>query len=152
VGNCYLRGLGLFLLMNLIYIGVAAVFLSPALIALAITRKSEVAAIAALICAAPAIVLSMYAAFRMYLAPVFLLDYDLGIVECLRASDRFMVGNKLTVFLIAIVVGLGSMVFMLVTCCLGILAVIPYSMAVVMPTIYVLATGQTVHGLPALKK
>jgi hypothetical protein len=147
-----MRGVGLVLLTNLIYLGLAAVCLSPALITLLVTGEPEIAGVAALICAIPAIIVSMYATFRMYLGPTFLIDYDLGVLESLRQSDRFMRGNKLTVFLIAIVVGFCSLMFMLVTCCIGILAVIPYTMAVVMPTIYLLATGQAISGASSAKK
>ena len=125
VGNCYLRGLGLYLLMNLIYIGLAAVCLLPALITLGITREPTVAIIVALICAIPATVLSAYATFRMYLAPTFLIDYDLGILDSLRQSDHFMTGNKLTAFVIAIVVGLGSVLFIMVNWCVGVVVVSP---------------------------
>ena len=75
----------------------------------------------------------------------FLIDRDLGVIDSLKASDQFMVGNKLITFLVLFIVGILGTLVILCTCCVGVVVVSPYTMGIVAPTIYLLATGQRVY-------
>ena len=69
-----------------------------------------------------------------------ILDRNAGITESLRVSKEITSGNKLMIFAIGLVAGLAGGVLVLLTCCIGILAVAPY-MALLGAVMYLAMTG-----------
>lgn len=82
---------------------------------------------------------------KFVLAPTFILDRRMPLFEAMSVSDRFMSGNKLHTFLIFLVVGVLSGLFVVVTCLIGSLFVVPYY-AILIPAMYMAATGQFLRG------
>ena len=82
---------------------------------------------------------------RWSLSYFFLVDRGDGVLDSLRESARFMQGNKLTTFLLMIVVGFLGLVFTLVTCCCGQVLYLPF-LTLLIGMIYLTATGQFQEG------
>ncbi len=74
-------------------------------------------------------------------AQLLIVDRNLGVIEAMSASRDIMVGNKLTVFAIFLVAGMVGSLFAVVTCFLGMLAVVPY-MWLLGIVVYLGVTGQ----------
>ncbi|HRX83044.1 MAG: hypothetical protein H6821_01505 [Planctomycetaceae bacterium] len=144
VGPYYLRGLGLFLLMTVIYYGVMLVCMIPAFGTI-LTERPEIIIPAFVVFGLLGFTCGMYAILRMVLAGAFLVDRNTGIRESLRLSDQYMAGNKLATFLLSFVTGIVGMLVVLVTCCIGSVVVAPFMLGVLFPTIYLLATGQPTY-------
>ena len=85
----------------------------------------------------PGIIFSLMFSQFYYL----IVDRRMGVMESLETSKQIMVGNKMTLFAIHLVAGLGGMVVILLTCCIGIFAVAPY-LALMSVVIYLVVTGQ----------
>ncbi|MEQ8786289.1 MAG: hypothetical protein RIC55_08315 [Pirellulaceae bacterium] len=79
------------------------------------------------------------------LTPALIVDRRLPLFVAMETSGRFMKGNKGTAFLIFLVVGILGGLFVIITCAIGSLFVIPYY-AVLIVTMYLTATGQFSHG------
>ncbi len=90
------------------------------------------------------------ASLYIMLALYFLVDQDQGVVESLRSSLIFMRGNKRAAFLMHLAVGFGCMAFVLVTCFLGSVFVLPFAL-LVLAVFYVAATGQLPLSSSSLK-
>lgn len=71
----------------------------------------------------------------------FVADRQLGAVDAMRASMQFTRGNKLTLFAMNLVVGIGGSILGCATCGLGFLVLYPY-MAILMAVTYLTMTGQ----------
>ena len=94
------------------------------------------AIVLALLAAIPVILVSLMFSQYYYL----ILDRDAGITESLSMSKDIMVGNKLTLFLINLLLGLIILASML-PCFLGLIAAIPFA-ALIKPIVYLAVTGQ----------
>ncbi|MCL4207575.1 MAG: hypothetical protein KJ000_34250 [Pirellulaceae bacterium] len=79
----------------------------------------------------------------LLLTTYFIVDRNLDVIQSVSASMQYMRGNKLTVFLLHIVVGLCAVGVVLLTCGMGALLVMPYFM-VLTAMIYLMATGQSI--------
>jgi phage FluMu protein Com len=144
-GKAYLlRGLGLFLIVTLISYGAFLLCLAPAFVTLAF-GEDVVTFAAFVICVLVGVGLASYIMLRLLLATTFLVDRNEGVIASLRLSGQFMTGNKLTTFLLLIVTGLLSTIFMLVTCFVGSIVVAPIFFGILVPTIYLTATGQPIY-------
>jgi hypothetical protein len=95
----------------------------------------------------PAIVFGVIYFYGILIANFFIIDQGNGVLESVRNSIRHMHGNKLTAFLIALVVGGLTALILLLTCGLGLVFVSPYY-ALLMAVIYLSATGQWRAELP----
>lgn len=155
VGPVFLRSLGAMLLMNLIIWIPAIIGLTPAggilITSLPIRTEEEVlpvliAAVVGILVASPVMI---YFAMKFFLTLPFIIDRNLGVTEGLKQSSAFMAGNKGTMFLAALVVGLGCGFAMLCTCFLGAL-IVPAFYAVFISVAYLLITGQIAPRLTEL--
>jgi phage FluMu protein Com len=79
------------------------------------------------------------------LTPMLVLDRRMPMFEAMKASAGYMAGNKGMAFLILLVVGLLGFFFVLVTCLIGTLFIVPYY-AILMAAMYLSATGQLSRG------
>ena len=79
------------------------------------------------------------------------IDRKMGIMESLEVSRQIMVGNKLTLFAVYLLAGLGGAAIIVLTCCIGIFLVGPY-LALLSVVVYLVATGQATarqaYGIP----
>lgn len=144
-GPYFLRGLGLMILFGLAAAMLLAVCMIPAGIALAIDQTAAV--VAAIVGAPIFLIVGLWLWLRFgILSFYFVIDRDMGIMDALASSSRFMEGNKLTTALILLVVSLLGGVFICVTCTFGQILYIPY-FALLLAAIYLTATGQPwMHG------
>ncbi|HND56732.1 MAG TPA: hypothetical protein PLV92_30145, partial [Pirellulaceae bacterium] len=140
VGPKYLRGLAVGLLVQLITAVIIGVTLIPFFYMLATDAPRDSAVIAAVggfIVALPPLI---YFTFRFYLSFALIVDRDLPAIEAMRESSRFMTGNKGSLFLATIVVGLATMLGVL-ACCVGLFYGAAFG--VLMPGVaYLMITGQ----------
>jgi len=90
-----------------------------------------------LVCLVPTTVVSLMFSQFYYL----IIDQNLGIMESLSLSKQVMAGNKLTVFLLNFLVGICGMLLAVVTCLVGLFAVVPF-VALLKVIIYLAVTGQ----------
>jgi len=90
---------------------------------------------------------AIYLTIRWSLAMQFLVDTDLGAMDCLRASWRATDGKVLDLFVKNLVFGLVAMVGIIATCYLGMFVLIPMQM-VLGGLLYVKLTGRDKSGLP----
>ena len=95
-----------------------------------------------LLCIVPGYILGIGLAFAQFYA----IDTQLGAVDCLKASWRAMDGNKLQVFGLGIVLGLGGLVLVLFTCGLGAMVVLPV-VSLTMAIVYTRISGRTQDGM-----
>jgi hypothetical protein len=70
-----------------------------------------------------------------------IIDREMPVIESFKLSKDLMNGNKLTLFLIWLVAGLGGSLISVITCGLGYFAVVPF-LALMAPVIYLAITGQ----------
>lgn len=133
-GGPYLwRGIGLTLLVGLIEIGVSVACILPAMVI-----REPVAEIACQIIANVAnYIIGLFLVLSVYL----IVDRDVGVFQSIAQSARCMTGNKLTLFLAHLIVGIGCLASIVLTCSLSIIFVVPYCM-LFSAMVYVLATGQ----------
>jgi hypothetical protein len=76
-----------------------------------------------------------------YLTIPYLVDRDLPLLQAMKESSRFMRGNRLIVFAGGAILGLASMLFLIITICIGFVFVIPLVM-LFSAVVFLLATGQ----------
>jgi hypothetical protein len=144
VGPYYLRALGMTFLSGFLFVCIALVLVGiPAAIAIPF-REPAAIVIAAAAGAVVAIPLILYLFLSFYLAPYFIFDRNAGVIDSLKLSYQYMSGNRLTMFLTGLVVGLLGFAVMIFTCCLGSLAVVPFS-ALVASVAYLKITGQQLY-------
>lgn len=144
VGPYYLRGLGLTFLTILMIFGILLVLcLIPALIAVPFGEPAAIV-IAAVIGALVAMPFVIYVALSVYLATYFVLDRNVGVVDALKMSNQFMAGNRMTMFVTGMVVGVVGGLAILVTCCFGSLAVVPFG-GLLAAVAYLRITGQAIY-------
>jgi len=74
-------------------------------------------------------------------AHLLIIDRNVGVMESLSLSSEVMSGNKVTVFLVWLVAIIVGILFVLVTCGLGLLAFAPYLMILIV-VLYLMVTGQ----------
>ena len=94
------------------------------------------AVVLALLSLIPVIIVSLMFSQYYYL----ILDRDAGITESLSMSKDIMVGNKLTLFLINLLLFL-IVIVSIIPCGLGLLAAAPFA-ALIKPIVYLAVTGQ----------
>jgi phage FluMu protein Com len=70
-----------------------------------------------------------------------IVDRNVGVMESFQAAQDITKGNRLTVLAIYLVCGIASVPIVLLTCGLGLLAVVPFWMLLI-PVMYLAATGQ----------
>ncbi|MBN2476988.1 MAG: Com family DNA-binding transcriptional regulator [Pirellulales bacterium] len=90
-----------------------------------------------LACIVPGVIVALMFSQFYYL----ILDRNAGVIESLTLSHQITTGNKLTLFLIGLVSGLGGLVVVVFTCGLGLLVVGPF-LTLLSPVIYLAMTGQ----------
>ncbi len=90
-----------------------------------------------MLCIIPGIIVGLM--FSQYW--LLIIDRNVGVIDSLSISADITSGNKLTLFAIGLVVALGACLVTILTCFVGILAVIPYC-ALLVPVIYLAMTGQ----------
>ncbi|MFO0905454.1 MAG: hypothetical protein U0939_20765 [Pirellulales bacterium] len=141
VGPYYARALGLTLLIMLVFLLLFVVTLGPGVALLAVRRQDE-----GFIALAVGLLVSMpfmaWFGMQFYLGTMFLVDRQAGVVESLRLSKQYMYGNRMTVFLAMIIMGVASLPVICLTCGFGSLMVVPFY-AVANALVYFLATGQS---------
>jgi hypothetical protein len=143
IGPYYLRALGVTLVTYLIFGLIAAVFAGiPAGVGAVIGGKPEHALIGALggglLFGVP---IMTYVGLTLYLAAFFLLDRQAGVFESISFSNRFMSGNRLAIFLAMLVVGVAGSMVVVLTCCIGSIAVVPFG-GLLSAVAYLKITGQ----------
>ena len=90
-----------------------------------------------------ALPLVTWVTLKLFLSTMFLVDRNVPVMEAFSLSNRFMTGNKGTVFLSGIVVGLCGMTVVVCTCFLGILVFAPFA-SLYSAVTYLLITGQPI--------
>ncbi len=95
----------------------------------------------------PAIVFGVIYFYGILIANFFIIDQGNGVLESVWNSIRHMHGNKLTTFLIRLVVGGVMVVLVVFTCGLGFIFIMGYN-SLLMAVIYLSATGQWRAELP----
>ena len=88
-------------------------------------------------------VLNYVVTLMLLLTTYFIVDRNLDVIQSVSASMQYMRGNKLTVFLLHVVVGFCALGVILLTCGAGLLLVMPFFM-VLTAMIYLMATGQAI--------
>lgn len=78
---------------------------------------------------------------RYMLSFFFIIDFDAGPMEAMRQSAHYMRGNKLSMFLLMLVVGVVGGLFICLTCCVGNILYLPYYNAM-LALFYLSVTGQ----------
>lgn len=136
------------ILVGLMVLGSFGIFFAPALVALLLALQGgdlaviiSAGVLLGLACSIPATILSLMFGQFFYL----ILDRDAGIIESLSLSAQVMSGNKLIVFVIHLLVFVGSVLLIVLTCGLGILVVpfvVPPFAALLKAIIYLRVTGQ----------
>lgn len=148
IGPYFWRGLGIHVVSYLIFGGILLVCLLPALVLFiaqggpqVFDRDSLAVILTAVAGGLVWLALMTWVYLRLYLALPLLLDRNAGVFASLRESDRFMRDNKLTAFLMTLVVTVLGGLFSCCTCYLGIIAFYPY-VFLVNGLFYLMATGQ----------
>ncbi len=75
------------------------------------------------------------------IAPFFIVDRDMGVLQSMSASRRFMDGNKLISFALIVVTVILGVFAVFATCCLGLIPAMAYGW-LFLSVIYLSATGQ----------
>jgi hypothetical protein len=148
IGPYFWRGLGIHLVTYLIFGALFLVCLLPALVLFIVQggpqgfeRQPLPVALSAVAGGLVGAALTTWIYCRLYLAVPLLLDRNAGVFASLGDSDRFMRGNKLSAFLLVLVVSMLGGLFLMCTCYLGIIAVFPFG-CLVNVLFYLMATGQ----------
>ena len=142
----FLRVLGFQLLIVLVGGVLIAVCAIPVIIAYIVQDESMIliGAIITGVLAIPTVAALVILALMVFLTSFFIIDRGEGVIEALQNSIHYMKGNKLTSFLVLIIVTLAAFGVTVFTCCIGtVLFVTPY-MALLTAVLYVSATGQWV--------
>lgn len=141
-GRFLLPGLGAGLLLALISIGITVPCLLPAGLAYLATQNQDVtmAALGLGVIVAVIATIVVTLMFCQYLPLI--VDRNLGAIDALRTSREITVGNKLTLFLMFLVLGVVNLAGAL-ACCVGLVFTAPYT-ALTMVMAYLLMTGQAV--------
>lgn len=129
------------LLMGLIGLGTVLLCVGPAV---AVWLASEEWIITTIILSIGSLILiaiSTYVGLVYALAHVFIVDQRLGAIDAMRLSWQYMEGNKLSLFLIMLVVGIGTFLFAIITCCFGTILASPFWF-LALSVFYMFATGQ----------
>lgn len=144
-GHFFWRGLGVTLLVTLMWAGIVFVCLIPALATFSLVDQALTVTLAVVggLLAVFFVVMIWYR--YGILSYYFLVDRNTTVGEALSLSAQYMAGNKLTAFVVRLVVTFLWILLVLVTCGVGFLAVIiffaPYQ-AMIGAMIYLTATGQ----------
>lgn len=139
------RGLGVTILVTLMVVGVIFVCLIPALATIPIDEQGLTIGLAA--CGAfLGFSFGMILWYRYgFISYYFLVDRDARVGQALSLSAEFMAGNKLTAFLVSLVVAFLWMLMVICTCLIGVIPMIiflPAYQAMISAVIYFTATGQ----------
>jgi len=141
--SSYLRLLGYSLLVGLLTIVIIAACAIPfaAIGAFGGRDMLPVGIGVSLLLAIPVYIVLMAYVLSWVLAPLFIIDHNMGVVDAMTTSRQFMIGNRLSLLATGIVVGIVGMVFVLVTCGLGLILLYPFGF-LIMVVAYLSATGQ----------
>jgi hypothetical protein len=139
-GPFFLRGIGLNLLLALIFGGVLVLCMLPMAVTIP-SEEPELIISAAVLGVLVYIPILIFLGLRYALCMFFLVDRQAGVVESLGLSAQYMRGNKGTAFMLFLVVGIVGGLFVCVTCTFGQILYIPF-WGVLTTIIYLLATGQ----------
>lgn len=140
-GRSFVSAILMQLVVVLTVLCIFAVFMAPAGILYLVTREQNVGIFAGIIGFLVAIPPAVYLAYRWSLGLFFIVDCNLGPMEALSQSSKFMIGNKLISFLIFLIVFFAGTLFTVFTCLIGYVLFIPY-MHLTMAAVYLSATGQ----------
>ncbi len=147
IGHCYLKVLGLLVLIQLINFAIGIVCAIPGgALFLVPDNTIQMVALALFVVAMIVAVIAMMVIYMIFfLSSYLIVDRRMGVIESMIASKQFMRGNKLVVFAGFLLVSIGGSLFSLVTCCVGYLFFVPY-IAVWGSVVYLMATGQPMAG------
>ncbi len=144
-GSYMLQGGVLWFLVTLAIYGILFVFMLPA-IGLVISREEEAALAAAVVGFVVAFPVLMYITLTWFIATPMLVDKNLNCIEALKCSAEYMQGSRLSAFLALLVFGALGVLFIVVTCGIGVLAYLP--LVYLLPIIvYLSVTGQPMPGI-----
>jgi hypothetical protein len=147
VGPYFLKCFGLSLLILLLALLGLAICFAPGVIAMALQLQPEVPILLFVLGGVIFVVAGASLWLRYIISFYFVVDRGCGIMESLHESARYMQGNRITTFLLLIVVGFVGPFFVCATCCVGYIFYIPY-VALLFCVIYMTATGQPYrHGV-----
>lgn len=142
-GAYFLRVFGASLLYGLMVMGVFSILFFPALVGILVALQGGDEALMifaaiglGLLCWIPAMILSLMYSQFYYL----IIDRDVGVLESFSLSREITTGNKLTLFVIWVLIGLLNMAGVL-PCFLGLLFTIPFT-ALLNLIVYLAMTGQ----------
>ncbi len=144
IGRHFLPLLAQQFLITLISISIMAVCMIPVGLA-ALSRQPEVIVIAAIICICIGAVFVAVVQMVFFLSGYLLIDRRMGVIQAMTTSKEYMMGNKLTVFLTMLIAGILGTLFVVFTCCIGVLFYVPY-LALLGAIVYLSATGQFATG------
>ena len=140
IGRYLMRGVLIMLLTTFIMMLVMALTCSPGIVLIAM-REQDAGLIALVVGVLVASPIMTWIGMRIYLAMVYIVDRNAGVMESLRSSDQAMQGNKLAVLVTMLLGGVVSLPVMCFTCGVGtILIVSTFSVARCLT--YLLITGQ----------
>lgn len=127
-GQFLLRGVGAMLLLWLMLAGITVVFVGiPAGIAGLLSQNSDAAAIVAIIGGVIAVVPFFYVVLTYSQLFYLIVDRDAGVMDSFRLSQQITRGNKMTLFLVYLVLGIIAMSGV-IALCIGILFTLPIMM------------------------
>ena len=136
----FVKGILMTLLVMLIYGGLTTVFVIPVAITIPL-QETAVTVVAGIVSALVFIPVLVMLVLRFMLGLFFVVDRGAGVIESLSLSGEYMKGNKLTAFLIGLVVIILGGVFGLGTCFFGYILYIPF-WGLLWAMVYLTCTGQ----------
>jgi hypothetical protein len=137
-GPCWLRLLGVWLILWLIWVGAAIVCLSPAAAMLAVSEHA--ARITYGICSVINGVVQSVLLLMFSQAMFFVVDRQSRVLEALRLSREITRGNKWKLWVLWLAATLVTVVSM-IPCGLGLLITMPY-FGLMLPVVYLVMSGQ----------
>ena len=141
-GPYFARSLGLLLVVGGIIVLLLLLFCgTPALVAWITTRDEGTTVVAAVIGVILWFIPYVLVLMNYMLCMFFVVDRQEGVFAAMGLSRKFMRGNKLTAFLVMLVVSILGGIVITCTLCLGRIVVDPFSF-MAMTLIYLTATGQ----------
>jgi hypothetical protein len=147
IGPYYFKGLlGIIVFYLIVLIPTALLFGIPFGIGAAIGTP-EAMVIGGIAGGVLAVVAAFYLMYTFFLYYFFILDRNAGVLDSFRLSAEYSKGNRLTMFAVAIVAGIGGFFVIACTCYIGSIIVMPF-MLLAFAAIYLMATGQPYAGQP----
>ena len=125
----------------LVFAGVLVIALPTVPLFMFLGAREEVLATVAVIVGLAVFALYILIFTRLCLPLLFIIDRGQGVFDSISSSFTYTKGNTIAIFFSMLIIGLAGMALTLVTCGLGLIAVIPL-MTTALSIIYRLVTGQ----------